>query len=143
MFRDPIVEEVQAIRERLAARYDFDLHRIVEASMERQKHSSRPVVSFVNEPDEDRDVRTPPRRTGPFIDNAGNVCERWRDPIVDEVRAVRDKLAAECDYDIDKIFERSRQNQARSNATIVNFSKNASESTAAQALIGSAAKGKE
>ena len=141
MFRDPIVEEVQAIRERLAARYDFDLRRIVEASMERQKHSSRPVVSFVNEPDEDRDVRTPPRKTGSFIDNAGNVCERWRDPIVDEVRAVRDCLAAECDYDIDKIFERSRQNQARSNATIVNFSKNASESTAAQALIGSATKG--
>ena len=141
MFRDPIVEEVQATRERLAARYDFDLRRIVEASMERQKHSSRPVVSFVNEPDEDRDVRTPPRTTGPFIDNAGNVCERWRDPIVDEVRAVRDKLAAECDYDIDKIFERSRQNQARSNATIVNFCENASESTAAQPLVGSATKG--
>ena len=141
MFRDPIVEEVQAIRERLAARYDFNLRRIVEASMERQKHSSRPVVSFVNEPDEDRDVRTPPRKTGPFIDNAGNVCERWRDPIVDEVRAVRDKLAAECDYDIDKIMERSRQNLMKSNATIVNLSKNASESTAAQPLVGSATKG--
>lgn len=141
MFRDPIVEEVQAIRERLAARYDFDLRRIVEASIERQKHSSRPVVSFVNEPDEDRDVRTPPRKTGPFIDNAGNVCERWRDPIVDEVRAVRDKLAAECDYDINKIMERSRQNLMKSNATIVNLSKNASESTAAQPLVGSATKG--
>ena len=141
MFRDPIVEEVQAIRERLAARYDFDLRRIVEASMERQKHSSRPVVSFVNEPDEDRDDPTPPRKTGSFIDNAGNVCERWRDPIVDEVRAVRDKLAAECDYDINKIMERSRQNLMRSNATIVNLSKNASESTAAQPLVGSATKG--
>lgn len=141
MFRDPIVEEVRAIRERLAARYDFDLRRTVEASMERQKHSSRSVVSFVNEPDEDRDVRTPPRKTGSFIDNAGNVCERWRDPIVDEVRAVRDRLAAECDYDIDKIFERARQNQARSNATIVNFCKNASESTAAQAVVATAAKG--
>jgi len=36
------------------------------------------------------------------------------DPIVEEVRAIRDKLAAECDYDVDKIFRRLRQSQAES-----------------------------
>lgn len=53
MFRDPIVEEVRATRERLAARYDFDLRRIVEAAQEQQKHSHAKVVSFANEPDDD------------------------------------------------------------------------------------------
>ena len=141
MFLDPIVEEVRATREKLAARFDFDLRRIVEASQERQKHSSRPVVSFVNEPDDERDVRTPPRKSGPFIDDSGNVCERYRDPIVEEVRAVRERLAAECDYDVQKIFERSRQNQARSKATIVNLSKHANEPSGAQSVVVSAVKG--
>ncbi len=36
------------------------------------------------------------------------------DPIVAEVRAIRDKLAAECDYDVDKIVRRIRQRQAES-----------------------------
>ena len=36
------------------------------------------------------------------------------DPIVAEVRAIRDKLAAECDYDVDKIVRRVRQRQAES-----------------------------
>jgi len=30
------------------------------------------------------------------------------DPIVDEIRATREKIAAECDYDTHKIFERGR-----------------------------------
>ncbi|MCY3738245.1 MAG: hypothetical protein OXG13_17700 [Gemmatimonadaceae bacterium] len=34
------------------------------------------------------------------------------DPIVAEVRAVRDKLAAECGYDIKEIFQRVREQQA-------------------------------
>ncbi len=109
MFRDPLVEEVHAIRERLAARYDFDLRRIVAASQERQKHSSRPVVSFINEPDEERDVRTPPRKIGPFIDEAGNVCERYRDPIVEEVHAIRERLANEGDNNDHRNLERSGQ----------------------------------
>jgi hypothetical protein len=31
--------------------------------------------------------------------------EAWDDPIVAEVRAVRDKIAAQFDYDIDRIFD--------------------------------------
>ena len=36
------------------------------------------------------------------------------DPIVAEVRAIRDKLAAECGYDIEEIFRRVRKRQAAS-----------------------------
>lgn len=36
------------------------------------------------------------------------------DPIVAELRAIRDRLAAECDYDIEEIFRRVRKRQAES-----------------------------
>ena len=36
------------------------------------------------------------------------------DPIVAEVRAVRDRLAAECGYDVKEIFRRVRKEQAES-----------------------------
>jgi len=36
----------------------------------------------------------------------------WNDPIVEEVRAVRDRLAAEFDYDVHAIFEDLRKRQA-------------------------------
>ena len=36
------------------------------------------------------------------------------DPIVAEVRAIRDKLAAACGYDVHEIFRRIRQRQAES-----------------------------
>lgn len=46
----------------------------------------------------------------------------FRDPIVEEVRAIRERLAAECDFDIHKICERARESQAMSGAVIVDFS---------------------
>ena len=33
----------------------------------------------------------------------------WKDPIVEEVRAAREKIAAECGYDIRRILERGRR----------------------------------
>lgn len=42
-----------------------------------------------------------------------------RDPIVEEVRAIRERLAAECDFDVHKIFERARAEQMQSHARIV------------------------
>jgi hypothetical protein len=35
----------------------------------------------------------------------------WRDPIVEEVRAIRRRLAAECDFDIQKLIQRAREVQ--------------------------------
>ena len=42
------------------------------------------------------------------------------DPILAEVRAIRDKLAVECGYDIDEIVRRVRQRQAESGREYVN-----------------------
>jgi hypothetical protein len=46
VIRDPIVDEVRAIREELSARFDFDLRKIVEDAQRRQAASQSRVVSF-------------------------------------------------------------------------------------------------
>ena len=43
------------------------------------------------------------------------------DPIVAEVRAIRDKLAAECGYDVEEIVRRIRQRQAESGREYVSY----------------------
>lgn len=44
---------------------------------------------------------------------------RYSDPIVDEVRAIRDAIAKECDYDIEKIAAAIKAHEAQSGRTIV------------------------
>jgi hypothetical protein len=46
MYHDPIVEEVRAIRERLAAAFDFDIRKIAEDAQQRQETSPSRIVSF-------------------------------------------------------------------------------------------------
>jgi hypothetical protein len=43
------------------------------------------------------------------------------DPIVEEVRAIREKLAAQCNFDIRKIIEEAQQRQASSKSRIVSY----------------------
>src|SRR5580704_16779590 len=57
MSTDPIVAEIHAIRERLAARFNYDIHAIGDYARELEAHSGREVVS------------RPPRRP-----------EGWQDP---------------------------------------------------------------
>ncbi len=45
MINDPIVEEIRRYREEHAARYGNDLGRICEALRERQRNSTRKVVT--------------------------------------------------------------------------------------------------
>ena len=44
---------------------------------------------------------------------------RYSDPIVDEVRAVRDAIAKECNYDVEKIAEAIKAREAQSGRRIV------------------------
>jgi hypothetical protein len=46
MIHDPIVDEVRAIREQLAARFDFDIRKIVADAQRRQASSAARIVSF-------------------------------------------------------------------------------------------------
>jgi hypothetical protein len=59
------------------------------------------------------------------------------DPIVAEVRAIREKLAAQCKFDIVKICAEARRNQELSGAQIVSFEharRDSSKTTAASNL---------
>jgi hypothetical protein len=60
MIRDPIVDEVRAIREELAARFDFDIRKIVEDARQRQASSQSRVVSY-------QKPNQPPQPTGAAI----------------------------------------------------------------------------
>jgi hypothetical protein len=45
--RDPIVEEVRAVRDAIAKEFDYDIERIGRAMQERQSKNDRPVVRLL------------------------------------------------------------------------------------------------
>lgn len=45
MINDPIIDELHAIREQLAAQYDFDVVALGQAYIARQQAENRPVVA--------------------------------------------------------------------------------------------------
>lgn len=50
MFRDQIVEEVRAIRQKHAALFNYDLRKIAEDLRKKEKQAARRVVSFPPKP---------------------------------------------------------------------------------------------
>lgn len=62
-----------------------------------------------------------------------------RDPILEEVRTIREGIAKEHDYDLDSIFEMFRQNAANSDRAHVNLSASASSHGVLAAQLGVAA----
>jgi len=46
MFEDPIVDEIRAARQKHAAKFNFDLKKIAQDLVEKQKKSNRKVVSY-------------------------------------------------------------------------------------------------
>jgi hypothetical protein len=44
---------------------------------------------------------------------------RYHDPVIDELRKVRDTLAKECDYDIEKMVEAAKERQEASGRKVV------------------------
>ena len=45
----------------------------------------------------------------------------WRDPIVEEVRAVRDAYAKQFDYDVEAIYRDLKKQEAKSDRAFVSF----------------------
>ena len=50
MFKDPIVEEVRAARQKHASRFKYNLRKIAEDLNEKQKQSGRKTVSYSPKP---------------------------------------------------------------------------------------------
>ncbi len=51
----------------------------------------------------------------------------WRDPIVEEVRAIRDDYAKQFDYDIDAIYRDLKKQEAKSNHEFISLPPKRSE----------------
>jgi len=47
----------------------------------------------------------------------------WKDPIVEEVRAARQKLFAACEYDLDKLAKRLREDEIKYGRATVSYPK--------------------
>jgi hypothetical protein len=45
----------------------------------------------------------------------------WKDPLVEEIRKLRDQYASQHNHDIDAIFEDIQQRQAQSDKKMVSF----------------------
>ena len=58
----------------------------------------------------------------------------WSDPIVDEVRRIREAHAARFNYDLRAIFKDIKEQQKRSGRTFVSFARDGSVLVAAQDL---------
>ena len=50
MFKDPIVEEVRTIRQKHAARFNYDIKKIAEDLNNKQKQAGRKIVSYPPKP---------------------------------------------------------------------------------------------
>lgn len=50
MFKDPIVEEVRTIRQKHAARFNYDIKKIAEDLNKKQKQAGRKIVSYPPKP---------------------------------------------------------------------------------------------
>ncbi len=48
-------------------------------------------------------------------------AQPWKDEIVEEVRLARERLFADCDFDLDKLADRLRREQQASGRTAVTF----------------------
>jgi hypothetical protein len=117
MWKDPIVEELHAIRDQIARKFDYDLDRIVDYFMEKQ--SKHPELLVTKAQLAAR--KSLPRPKGRGKGRAPQVSKRrrggptaavWKDPIVEEIHAIRRKIAKECGYDIHRIAEYLRKKHA-------------------------------
>lgn len=49
MFKDPLIEEIHKYREEHAAKFNYDIHKIVEYYMERQKQNDKKIVNLIKQ----------------------------------------------------------------------------------------------
>lgn len=63
MIKDPIVEEVRAIRDRFAKTHGYDVHRIFEAIRKMEKSSGRTYVSVSTRRSTVRAKKRSPKKT--------------------------------------------------------------------------------
>jgi hypothetical protein len=122
---DPIIDEIRRIRDEHAAEHGYDIWSIFREIQERQKASGREYVTLPPRKPKWVPVRddSPPLRQGSrsqvIVDAGNSIVEPSPDPIIDEIRRIRDEHAARHNYDIRSIVREIRQRQKESGGTYV------------------------
>lgn len=113
MSDDPIVEEIQKIRDEYAKEFNHDLDAIYRDLKEQESRSCR---TFVDQPLTSVENPLP-----------GNVRsekhQAWSDPIVDEIHKVREAYLERFNYDMDAIYRDLKERERQSGRVIVDRSK--------------------
>ena len=102
LMRDEILEEVFAVRQKIAEQCDFDFQKMFERFKRLQERCPPELLVREKVPKSDLDegllasYNSPPYQASAYEE----------DEIIAEVRAARAKIAAECGYDMKKLGER-------------------------------------
>ena len=56
MYRDPIIDEIHKYREEHAAEFNYNIRKVVEYYMKRQKQSNKKIVNFIKRKEEEEKI---------------------------------------------------------------------------------------
>ena len=119
--KDPIVEEVHRRRERRAARFHHDIDALFEDIRRNEEIARAKGAKFITPSRRKRhgyrDELAQTKGAGLNSESIG-----WRDPIVEEVRRIREARAAKFGYNIRAMVEDARKREATSGHPIVDLS---------------------
>jgi hypothetical protein len=112
MFDDPIVEEIQKIREEYAQQFNYDLDAIYHDLKEQESRSSRTFV--------DRPVTSGEKPVPGYGDSEEQ--RAWNDPMVDEIHKIREAYLERFNYDMDAIYRDLKERERQSGRVIADRS---------------------
>ncbi|MGD0896938.1 MAG: hypothetical protein ABR915_03820 [Thermoguttaceae bacterium] len=105
--RDDILEEVFAARQKILDQCDYDFQKMVERFRKLQERCSPELLVREKVPKSDLEEGLPASYNSPPYQ------AYEEDEIIAEVRAAREKIAAECGYDMKKLGERLVREQEK------------------------------
>ena len=111
MFDDPIVAEIQKIRDEYARTFNYDLDAIYRDLKEQESRSSRTMI--------DRPIVPQKPVQGDLSSQEQPVRN---DPIIDEIHKTREAILEQFNYDLDAIYRDLAEKEQRSARVIVDRS---------------------
>ncbi len=135
MYDDPIVEEVQRIREAYSASMGHDLSKMLEDFRSREGKDGREVISRASKleqtpiiefaPDAENSQAESCSPTSPLVSDRphspsdSGIDPRYEDPIVEEVHRIREAYSASMDHDLGKIVADIMSRQGKDGREVV------------------------
>lgn len=127
MKQESPIEEIWRIRDQLGAEENYDVHRLFERLRREQQAfagrlvqppprgmPSKPASALREEPPP---YAVPPTRKAP----EGHRSQKKHENPIEEIWRIRDQIAAECGYDVSRLFKRLREEEAKYKDRLVSF----------------------